>query len=156
MNIDRLEGLPTGEEDEFRGLDEGLLLQEESFIVEEPKVHKGPRVKKTVRQKALRVMLKRSGLSKPPLVDRILEGKMGMRIPISKIGFISNDNPSDPLMAELAQECLVRNRLNRDDVLRSRVLAIGTEIFRAQKMWTPIHVHCDLVDGRYECISGRH
>lgn len=154
---DRGGALPVGEEDEFRGLGDDLLGQEAPpQAAGSPVQPKGPRVKKTLRQKALRVMLKRSGLSKPPLIERVLEGKTGPRIPISEIGFIASDKQDDPLMAELAQECPIRNRLNRDDVLKSRVLAVGTEIFKAQKMWTPIHVHRDLMDNRYECVSGRH
>jgi hypothetical protein len=101
-------------------------------------------------------MLKRSGLSKPPLVERILEGKVGMKIPISEIGFLARDKQKEPLLAELAQSCSVRNRLNRDEISKNRILTVGTEIFKAGHMWTPIHVHRDLADGRYECISGRH
>lgn len=151
------DALSTGEEDEFRGLGDDLLGKEAPKEAVHPALAtKGPRIKKTLRQKALRVMLKRSGLSKPPLIERILEGKTGPRIAISDIGFISNDKQADSLLADLAKECPVRNRLNRDDILKNRVLVVGTEIFKAQKMWTPIHVHKDLSDGRYECISGRH
>lgn len=155
MNDDRA-GLPVGEEDEFRGLGDDLLGQEAPKDSKQGVPEKTPRVKKTWRQKALRVMLKRSGLSKPPLIERILEGKTGPRIPISDIGFLSYDDQKDPLMAELAKECPVRNRLNRDDVLKSRVLVVGTEIFKAGHMWMPIHVHKDLYTGQYECISGRY
>ena len=146
---------PIGEEDEFRGLGDDLFGQEtpkESVVP----VKKGPRPKMTRRQKALRVMIKRAGIKSPPTIERILEGKTGPKIPISEIGFITNDIQSDVLMAELAQECHVRNRLNRDDILLSRILAVGSEIFKAGRMWTPFYIHQDIYDGRYECISGRH
>lgn len=139
------------EDDEFKGLGDGLLKN-----VQEKPVKKGPRVKKTLKQKALRVMLKRSGLQKPPLIESILEGKTGIKIPISEIGFISNDKQKDKLLSELAQECQVRNRLNRDEISKNRMLVVGTDIFRAKHMWTPIYVSKDIHDGRYECISGRH
>jgi len=143
------------EDDEFHGLGDDLLGKEvpPDFVAI---LKKGPRIKKTLRQKALRVMLRRSGMVKPPLIERVLEGKTGPRIAISEIGFLSSDKQSDPLLAELAQECQVGNRLNRDEIVKNRVLVVGTEIFKAQKMWTPIHVHKDLMDGRYECVSGRH
>jgi hypothetical protein len=141
------------EEDEFNGLGSGLLKDSKK---KEDKVKNGPRVKKTLKQKALRVMLKRSGLKKPPLIESILEGKVGLRIPISEIGFISSDKQKDKFLLELAQECQVRNRLNRDDISKNRMLAVGSDIFRAKHMWTPIYVSKDIHDGRYECISGRH
>lgn len=139
-------------DDEFRGLGDDLIAP----TVEDDGKVAVSRAKKTVKQKALRVMLKRSGLRKPPLVERILEGKTGLKIPISEIGFISSDKQDDPLLVELAKECPVRNRLNRHDIIRNRILAVGSEIFKAQKMWTPIHVARDLASGKIECISGRH
>lgn len=144
--------LPVGEEDEFRGLGSDLLQEAQPKVA--PIQPKPPRVKKTLKQKALRVMLKRSGLSKPPRLEHILEGKTGDPILISEIGFFANDKQKDPLLAELAQECPIRNRLNRDEITKSRVLAVGTEIFKAGHMWTPIHV-CSTGD-RFECVSGRH
>lgn len=157
MNDVEKNELPIGEEDEFRGLGEGLL--DKNTVRKLPELiplKKGPRLKKTFKQKALRVMLKRSGLSKPPHIDTILEGKTGPRIPISSIGFFANNKQSDPLLAILAKECPVKNRLNRDDIIKNRIFAVGTEIFKAGHMWTPIHVQRDLHDGRYECVSGRY
>lgn len=152
--------LPIDDEDEFRGLGDDLLSQE-ALPKPSPAVLKilkarAPRVKKTRRQKALRVMLKRGGISKIPPIENILEGKVGANIAISEIGFFSNDKQSDLLLEELANECPVRNRLNRDDVLLSRILVIGAEIFKAGRMLTPIHVFHDPAGGSIECISGRH
>jgi hypothetical protein len=157
MSADRVIELPIGEEDEFRGLGDGLLTGGPARKIEPViQLPKGPRLKKTIKQKALRVMLKRSGMLRPPHVETILEGKTGPRIPISEIGFISNNKQADPLIASLAKECPIRNRLNRDDIKKSRILAVGSQIFKDGHMWTPIHVHRDLHDGRFECISGRH
>ena len=146
---------PIGEVDEFHGLGDDLLTAK-SPESQDVQIKKGPRLKKPIKQKALRVMLKRSGLKKPPMIERVLECKTGPKIPISEIGFMVNDKQSDSLLKELAEECPIRNRLNRDEVLKNRILAVGTEIFKAGRMWTPIHVHQDLMDGRYECVSGRH
>src|ERR1035437_4103757 len=96
-------------EDEFRGLGDDLFQE---IVLEK----KGPRVKKTKLQKALRVMLKRAGISKPPPLEYIFGKKTGPRIDISEIGFLSNDEQPNELMQEMSVSCPVRNRLNRDDV----------------------------------------
>lgn len=150
-------------EDEFRGLGDDLLRDapqgDFSDKAATPAIAiaaKTSRAKKTVRQKAIRVMLKRSGLGHVPPLEQILLGKTGPQMPISEIGFISRDKQTDPVLALLASECPERNRLNRDDILRSRILAVGAEIFKAERMWTPIHVFHDPNTGGTECISGRH
>jgi len=147
------------EEDEFLGLGDDLFKQERKKALNiappEP-TKKELRLKKTPLQKALRVMMKRAGISKIPPDTQIFEGKTGPVFPISEIGFISKDKQSDPLLAELAKTCPVRNRLNRDDIAKSQVLVVGSQIFKAGRMWTPIHIHRDIQDGRLECISGRH
>jgi hypothetical protein len=146
-------------EDEFRGLGDDLLSQElpeQQEVVAVVLKKRESNIKKTSRQKALRVMLKRAGISRVPPIEQIFAGKNGPKIAISEIGFISKDNQSDPLLAELAQSCPERNRLNRDDILRSQILIVGTEIFKAGRMCTPIHVFHDIHGGGIECISGRH
>ena len=146
------------EEDEFLGLGDDLFKQERKKALSLPPepTKKELRLKKTPLQKALRVMMKRAGISKIPPDTQIFEGKTGPTFLISEIGFISQDKQSDPLLAELAKTCPVRNRLNRDDISRSQVLIVGAQIFKAGRMWTPIHIHRDIQDGRLECISGRH
>jgi hypothetical protein len=148
-------GIIVPEEDEFKGLGDDLLcdVPPQAPATEAVKI---PRAKKTIRQKAIRIMLKRSGLGRIPPLEQIFAGKTGPQMPISEIGFISKSKQTDPLLALLAAECPERNRLNRDDILRSRILAVGTEIFKAERMWTPIHVFHDPSTGGTECISGRH
>jgi len=149
--------VPIGDEDEFRGFGDDLLHKEESEQDDAIKVaDKCQRVKKTLKQKALRVMLKRAGIKKIPTLEQIFDGKTGPKIKISEIGFISNDKQSDPLLAELSLEFKERNRLNRDEILKSRILAVGSEIFKIGRMLTPIHVFHDVGGGGIECISGRH
>jgi hypothetical protein len=151
----------TFDEDELAGIGENLFqdVKRELPKVDIPsefKEKKGPRVKRTQRQKALRVMLKRSGLKSPPLLHEILKGKVGAFVHLNKIGFLSHGSKPDPLMEELGQECPVVNHLNRDDVTRNRVQTVGAEIFKAGRMWNPIHIYKDEETGKYECISGRH
>lgn len=158
--------IPVPEEDDLAGVGDDLFGEEvvsKASVVPPPspvglpdQEKKAQRVKKTLRQKAMRVMLKRAGISKLPPIEKIIEGRTGLRCRISDIGFISNDNPSDPLIVELAKSCPVRNRLNRDDVLKARVLVVGSQILKAGRMWTPIHVCKNSDDGRMECIGGRH
>jgi hypothetical protein len=148
--------VPIGDEDEFRGFGDDLLHKESERDDAIKVVEKGQRVKKTLRQKALRVMLKRAGIKKIPTLEQIFDGKTGPKIKISEIGFISNDKQSDPLLAELSLEFKERNRLNRDEILKSRILAVGSEIFKIGRMLTPIHVFHDVGGGGIECISGRH
>jgi len=144
---------------EFQDLDLEIVEEAKQEIQDEileVSVKKGPRINKTLRQKALRVMLKRSELKVPPSLNELLSGKTGPKIKLSKIGFISLDDPKDPLLLELAMDCPVRNRLNRDEIRKNRLLEIGAEIFRARKMFTPIFVCKNIDDDRIECISGRH
>src|ERR1035437_561812 len=123
------------DEDEFRGLGDDLFQE---IVVPEKK---GPRLKKTKLQKALRVMLKRAGISKPTPLDLIFRNKTGPRIDISEIGFLSDDEQPNELMQEMAKACPVRNRLNRDDVSLQRVLAVGAQVFKAGCMRTPIYLY---------------
>ena len=142
-------------EDEFQGLGDDLVAQTQQESKTDD-AEKSPRIRKTRRQKDMRVMLKRAGLAKPPPSEQILKGRTGERVKISEIGFISLDEHDDPVMDEIATACPVRNRLNRDEVLKSRVLVIGSQILKAGRMWTPILVYRDMDSGRLECISGRH
>jgi hypothetical protein len=148
-------------DDEFSGLGDDLFIHErrsaDEILGPEEKPNKEPRMKKTLRQKALRVMLKRSGLKSIPPIEQILQNKEGPRFPICEIGFLSQNKQKDPLMMELAKECPVRSRISQADVLRSRVLVVGSQILKDGRMMTPIHVYQDLdQDERLECISGRH
>ena len=143
------------EDDEFQGLGDDLVNQVKpaSAVAVKEKV---VRSRKTRQQKDMRVILKRSGLAKPPPVEQILQGRMGEKVSISEIGFLSLDEHSDPVLNDIATACPIRNRLNRDEVLKSRVLVIGSQILKAGRMWTPILVYRDVDSGRLECISGRH
>ena len=143
------------EDDEFAGIGDDLASQVKTISVVAVK-DKTARIRKTRRQKDMRVILKRSGLAKPPPIEQILQGRTGEKIAISKIGFLSLDEHSDPVLDEIAVACPIRNRLNRDEVLKARVLAIGAQIFKAGRMWTPIFVYRDVDTDRLECISGRH
>jgi len=142
------------EEDEFRGLGSEIFIPHEKkvYLLEDKNtpILSG---KKTEIQKAIRVMIKRSGLSRCP---NSLFDCFGTVVPLAEIGFISEDDPKETLVSELAKMFTVRNRLNREEVSKKRILSVGTEILKAGHMWTPIHVCKISEDGRYECVSGRH
>lgn len=146
------------EEDEFCGLGDDLLscVKKDSIDLP-PKIKKSPRIKKTVRQKAIRVMFKRANITTPPSTKKLFEGKTGHSLKISEIGFLSNDKQSDKCLQELSDKCPIRNRLNRDEISKARVLDVGSQILKSGRMWSPIHLYQDVMgDGRFECISGRH
>jgi len=142
------------QDDEFSGIGDDLVSQTKPMpITVKEKIIK---IRKTRRQKDMRVILKRSGITLLPSIEKILQGRDGDKIPISTIGFLSLKHSVDPVFDEIAANCSVKNRLNRDEVLKSRVLDIGAQILRAGRMWTPILVYRDVDDGHLECISGRH
>jgi len=61
------------------------------------------------------------------------------------------------LMAELAAECPLKNRVNLSaEVIESRVLYVGAQILKAGRMYIPIQVVKIREDGALECVSGRH
>ena len=113
----------------------------------------------TKRQKAIRVMLRRADLDEMPTISHIMRGKGGEVIKISDIA-IFIDEPRDELMAEIAAECKVRNRVNLSaEVLKSRVIAVGSQIMEAARMYQPIQVariKDDEGNTMLECTSGRH
>ena len=145
----------SGKDDEFKGLDD-VVFEKDPVPTEPVHVPKPKRVKKTRRDKALRVMRKRAEISTLPSAEDLLRGKTGSKIRISDIAIFSTDNEDDELMAGLAQECPLRNRLNKAEVLKSRILVVGSQILSAGRMWQPIHVSKMIEDGVTECTSGRH
>lgn len=134
--------------DEFRGLGEDIIGKKD--VVPAP-----GRVKKTRTQKVVRVILKRSGLSSPPPVESLFHGKVGVRVPISKIGFICGGEPKDKLLKEIANGCVARTRLNKFDVPEKQVVSVGSKILKSGRMMMPIVVASDPDTGVMECVSGR-
>ena len=107
-------------------------------------------------EKAIRLILRRSGWGELPPLDDLLRGKMGKKVPISEIGIFAG-TPKDPLIAELATECMIGNTLNFSaEITKLRTLQVGTQILKAGKMHTPIYVAQIEENGSLQCVSGRH
>lgn len=106
------------------------------------------------REKAIRVMLRRAGISKPPSLASIIHGKSGLMVPIKNIALFIGTPTEEPLL-QLSKECIIPNRVNLSaEVQLKRVIEVGAEIFRSGKMYQPIQVA--RMGGTLECTSGRH
>lgn len=163
-----------GEDDGLKGLGDDLFGEEGKGLEDddqEPQegVQKAPGVvqdagvgKKTwknvtARQKAVNVILRRASKDKVPDIRHLLVGKMGSEVKIQDIALFIDDEQADELMAELAKECPVRNRVNLSaEVQKKRILDIGAQIVESGRMYQPISVARIKEDGRLECTSGRH
>ena len=111
----------------------------------------------TLRQKAINVILRRAGKDKVPELRQLLEGKRGVEVRIKDVGVFISDKQDDELMAEIAKDCKVLNRVNLSaEVGKKRVLDVGSQIVEAGQMYVPISVARIKEDGRLECTSGRH
>lgn len=111
----------------------------------------------TVRQKAVNVILRRAAKDAVPDVRQLLVGKCGTVVRIADIALFIGDGQGDELMAELAKECPIRNRVNLSaEVQKRRMLDIGAQIVESGRMYQPISVARIKEDGRLECTSGRH
>lgn len=118
----------------------------------------GPKKRKTLTrtEKALRLMLRRSGRETFPTLDELMEGKNGKNVAISDIGIFAG-TPKDPLIAELATDCMVGNTLNFSaEITKLRTLQVGTQIAKAGRMHSPIHVAYIKENGSLQCVSGLH
>jgi len=111
----------------------------------------------TARQKAVNVIVRRAAKDKVPDIRQLLVGKMGTEVKIRDIGLFIGGDHKDALMAELAQECPVRNRVNLSaEVQKKRILDVGAQIVESGRMYQPVSVARIKDDGRLECTSGRH
>jgi len=120
------------------------------------KPKKQPRQKLTLQEKAIRVILRRSGRKELPKLEEIMRRKQGQELTIRDIGIFAG-KPKDKLIAELAKECMVGNILNFSaDITKLRVLQIATQILKAGCMYSPIHVAYVKDNNSFQCISGRH
>jgi hypothetical protein len=107
-------------------------------------------------EKAIRLMLRRSGKENLPQLEDLMKGKAGKKIAINEIGIFAG-TPKDPLIAELATECMVGNTLNFSaEITKLRMLQVGTQIIKAGRMHSPIHVAQIQENGSYQCVSGLH
>jgi hypothetical protein len=107
-------------------------------------------------QKAIRLMLRRSGKEVMPPLDELMKGKAGKRVTISEIGIFAG-SPKDALIAELAAECMLGNTLNFSaEITKLRMLQVGTQILKAGRMHTPIFVAQITENDSLQCVSGRH
>lgn len=114
------------------------------------------REKLNPRDKAVRVILRRSGKDEVPELDHLLRNKGGKSMRICDIGLFIGE-PDDEVLKELAAECKIANRVNLSaEVLLSQVKKVGASILQADRMYQPIQVARIEEDGSYECTSGRH
>jgi hypothetical protein len=96
----------------------------------------------TPRQKAIRVIMRRADVEE---VMRICD--IGLFI----------DEPSDPVLANIAKDCPCQNRVNLSaEVMLSQVKKVGSQILESGRMYQPIQVAKITEDGAFECTSGRH
>jgi len=109
----------------------------------------------TIRDKAVRLMLRRAEVDVLPDMDHLMRGKIGAsKLAIKDIALFIGV-PKDELLAELAAECGVKNIVNLSaEVMKSRIMAIGAQILTAGRMYQPIQVA--KIDREYQCTSGRH
>lgn len=154
-----------GSEDEFGGLDFGGDFDEKGSAGESSRAvsvdvpsleHKDGKL--SLRQKAIRVMVRRAGVTELPELSHLMRGKGGEVVKISDIGVFIGEH-SDELMAEVAKSCKVKNRVNLSaEVVKSRVITIGSQILESGRLFQPIQV-ARITDGEdvsLECTSGRH
>jgi hypothetical protein len=117
-----------------------------------------PKKRKTLTkaQKAWRLILRRSGKEEFPSLDDLMDGKNGKKVVINEIGIFAG-TPKDPLIAELAADCMVGNTLNFSaEITKLRTLQVGTQIVKAGRMHTPIHIAKIKENGSLQCVSGLH
>ncbi len=121
-----------------------------------PRLVKKGKVPMTKRQKVVRLMMRRAGIRELPDIDVLLRCKAGARVAIKEIGLFTGV-PSDEVLAEMAAECPVKNRVNLSaELTKNRVVFVGAEILTAGRMYQPIQVARITEDGSLECTSGRH
>ncbi len=119
---------------------------------------KGNKKRKTMSlvQKSIRLVLRRSGKDKFPHLDELMRGKNGKKIAINEIGIFSG-TPRDKLISELATDCMIGNTLNFSaEITKLRTLQVGTQIIKAGRMHSPIHLAQIQENGSIQCVSGRH
>ena len=134
-----------------------IAIRRAKKAVRGKKGKKIPKQRKLTRiQKAIRLLRRKSGKDQLPSLEDLMQGKVGKRIAINDIGIFAG-TPKDPLIAELATECMVGNTLNFSaEITKLRMLQVGVQILKAGKMYSPIHVAQIQENGSYQCVSGRH
>lgn len=133
-------------------------VSSKALSVEVPDIDRKDGRTLTLRQKAIRVMVRRAGVETIPELSSIMRGKGGEIVKISDIGIFIGE-PLDELMAELAVECKIPNQVNLSaEVVKSRVVSLGAQILEAGRMYQPIQVaRIKNEEGSsLECTSGRH
>jgi hypothetical protein len=114
-----------------------------------------PPGKSGLRNRIIRKVLKKAGITNVPQIDSLFCGKAGYWVPIKEITLFTSQ-PRDELLVELAKEsCPKWNRINCVDMVVKRMVEVGVQIFRDGRMYTPIQV-AQVEDNVLECISGRH
>ena len=107
-------------------------------------------------EKAIRVILRRSGKDELPELEHLLRNKGGKQMRICYIGLFIGDT-EDEVLADIAKECPIKNRVNLSaEVQIAQVKKVGAKIVEAGRMYQPIQVARIEEDGTYECTSGRH
>lgn len=108
-----------------------------------------------LRNRIIRKVLKKAGLSNVPPLDDLFRGKVGPWVKIKDIALFSSQ-PEDELLAELARESYPGwNRVGNAGIVVKRMVQVGVQILRDGKMYMPIQV-AQVEDNILECVSGRH
>jgi len=108
------------------------------------------------REKALRKMMRRAGVSALPAVDQLVRGKQGTKVKVKDIGIFLGIPKEEPFRS-LAREYASSNRTNLSwEVNFDHTVKLGADILRAGRMFSPITVAKIAEDGKLEPISGRH
>lgn len=120
-----------------------------------------PRAKKakqqlTPKEKTLLSITRKANVPSIPKMEDILANMVGSKMAIKDIALFTG-KPSDPVLAELAAECPTKNSVNLSaEVQKRRVIAVGIQILKTGRMYTPIMVAKIGGNNNYECVSGRH
>jgi len=117
-----------------------------------------PRAKKAKQQlspkeKTLLSIARKSDVPTLPPLATLIQNMAGTKMKIKDIALFTG-KPSDPVLAELAAGCPLKNSVNLSaEVQKKRLVYVGIQIVKANRMYTPIQIA--KIGHNYECVSGR-
>jgi len=107
------------------------------------------------REKVIRKMMRRAGITELPTADNLVRGKHGQTVKVSDIAVFISTPKEEPFKA-LAKELPLRNRVNLSaEVNLDHCIKLGADILSKGRLLQPITV-AKVEDGVLECTSGRH
>jgi hypothetical protein len=139
-----------------RGRKPKVKVESEVKAEAEPKPKKAKEeVVLNPREKAIRKMMRRAGITELPTVDNLVRGKLGQTVKVSDIAVFISTPKEEPFKA-LAKEWPLRNRVNLSaEVNLDHCIKLGADILSKGRLLQPITV-AKVEDGVLECTSGRH